>query len=280
MCGLHDPRRAPRPQSSPIELDHIGIGVRSAQPELETVVTRFGATVLYGGYTPGCLYVVSRVGDENEGMDVELLEPEDAEKEPFLERFLQRHGPGAHHITFITTDLRGLLPKLAAAGLEPVVRRDFDQWREAFFSPKEAGGIVVQLAELVDGLGSEEAFELARADEHLGPETTKRRGWDPGTEGWWEWPGDREPDTAYLTRIVLASDDLDRGLELFEGMLGGEAVERGDDAVELRWPRGGRLRLERRDDRPPGFLRLDVARAPAGVESIGNAAVRPLAATA
>jgi catechol 2,3-dioxygenase-like lactoylglutathione lyase family enzyme len=278
VCGLHDPRRSPRPQTSPVELDHIGIGVRSAQPELETVVTRFGATVLYGGYTPGCLYVVSRLGDDREGMDVELLEPENAEQEPFLERFLQRHGDGAHHITFTLADIGPVLERFAASGLEPVVRRDFEHWREAFFSPKEVGGIVVQLAQLVEGLGSEEAFELARADEHLGPETTQHRGWDPGTGGWWEWPGERDPETAYLTRVVLASDDLDRGLELFEGMLGGEVVERGDDAVELCWPRGGRLRLERRDDRAPGFLRLDVLGAPADVESIGSARVSARAA--
>jgi len=274
MC--HRTHRAADPGTvrAPIDLDHIGLGVHAAQPELELAVTRFGATVIYGGYTPGCHYVVTRMGDADRGIDVEFLEPERADEEPFLERFLAQRGPGAHHVTFIVADLASVLDRFAEAGLAPVVRRDFEHWREAFFTPAQVGGIVVQLGELAkNGPGTDEAFARAREDEPLGAATTERRGWEPGTAGWWEWPGPRGEETAVLTRIVLASDDLDRGLAVFAGLLGGELLERSADAAELSWPRGGRLRLERRDDRRPGFLRLDILGAPAGVDRLAGAAV-------
>jgi hypothetical protein len=52
MC--HRSQRAADPGTvrASIDLDHIGLGVHAAQPELEIAVTRFGATVIYGGYTP------------------------------------------------------------------------------------------------------------------------------------------------------------------------------------------------------------------------------------
>ena len=44
-------------------------------------------------------------------------------------------------------------------GEEDPVRRDFEHWREAFFTPAQVGGIVVQLGELAkNGPGTDEAF--------------------------------------------------------------------------------------------------------------------------
>jgi len=52
---------------------------------------------------------------------------------------------------------------------------------------------------------------------------------------------------AALVRIVHAVADLDGGMSLFAGLLGGSEVDRGADEstrwVELAWPGPGRMRL-------------------------------------
>lgn len=258
-----------------VDLDHVAIGVPDVLRPLRRLVTELGGTVIYGGDAPGCRWVTTRLGDAGEGMNVELLEPWRTEDDPFLERFLQTHGEGPHHITFIADDLDALLEQLAGAGLEPVKQRLGDPaWREAFFAPGHVGGTVVQLADSTNPMPVALVFERARCAEPEGAKALRHLGWLPETAGWWDWPGERGGSPTVLDRVVLASPDLDRSLEIFGGLLGGEVAERTDDALELHWLGGGRLRFELRTDCAPGILRLDCRGLPDDAVEIARARFR------
>jgi hypothetical protein len=277
MCGGPSLLRSGRPADQPaIDLDHIGLGLDDVEPALRTAVGRLGATVLWGGVISGCRYVTTRVGDAARGMDLEFLEPRDDDDDPFLQRFLDRDGPGPHHLTFVVRDLDAVIARLGEAGLAPaLVRRHDPRWHEAFYAGARMGGIVVQVAQAT-GRRTDAGFAQARRDEWRGPGTTRRRGWHPGEEGWWAWPGPRGPLTAYLVTVVMAIDDLDAACHVYGELLDGAILERTPATAELEWPRGGRLRFEQVAEGTPGRVRLEIAEAPVALEELGGAMiVRP-----
>ena len=66
----------------------------------------------------------------------------------FLERFLAARGAGPHHFNFIVPDISAALSRVRALGIEPVqVSLASATWKEAFLHPKDAYGIVIQVAE-------------------------------------------------------------------------------------------------------------------------------------
>jgi methylmalonyl-CoA/ethylmalonyl-CoA epimerase len=80
------------------------------------------------------------------GGRIEVLEPVGADG--FVHRFLAGHGPGVHHVTFKVPDLDAVCRRAQHHGYDIVGRDESDpSWKEAFFHPKQALGIVVQLAE-------------------------------------------------------------------------------------------------------------------------------------
>ena len=80
------------------------------------------------------------------GAQIELLEP--VGSEGFLQSFLERYGEGPHHMTFIVRDVRQAVERARATGLR-VVDEDYRdaRWQEAFISPRNAFGTIVQLAQ-------------------------------------------------------------------------------------------------------------------------------------
>src|SRR5579864_2641798 len=80
------------------------------------------------------------------GAQIELLEP--VGSNGFLQSFLERHGEGPHHMTFLVNDVRLAVERAKAAGLR-VVDEDYrdPRWQEAFISPRSAFGTVIQLAQ-------------------------------------------------------------------------------------------------------------------------------------
>lgn len=79
---------------------------------------------------------------------VELLEATDPASP--IARFLERRGPGIHHLTLEVADVQAVLDRLAARGLpmldrEP--RRGATGTRVAFVHPRSTGGILLELVE-------------------------------------------------------------------------------------------------------------------------------------
>ena len=202
------------------DLDHLAVAVERQSDAWPRYAGDLAGEWLGGGATPG--FAAAQVKYAN-GMKVEVLEPHQPEQNNFLRRFLDRRGPGPHHLTFKTDDIEAALQRVEDAGYRPVgvdLRDPF--WKEAFLHPKDAPGIVVQVAE------------------------------SAGEGDWWSPrpPSVPEPRTdtpATLVRIVHAVADLDDAAKLFVGLLEGQAIGEGKDAsgrwVELAWPGPGRVRF-------------------------------------
>jgi glyoxalase/bleomycin resistance protein/dioxygenase superfamily protein len=201
-----------------IDLDHVAVAVERWPDAWPRFVDVLGGRWKSGGRGPG--FAPSQLGYAN-GMRVEVLEPHQVDDNDFLRRFLDRSGPGPHHLTFKLNDIAAALVECEAAGYAPVnVDLSDAGWKEAFLHPKQATGVVVQLAQADEG------------------------GWStPAPEGF---PlADRAP--AALVRVAHAVADLDEGVRLFGGLLGGVEAGAGADGsvrwVELAWPGPGRVRL-------------------------------------
>lgn len=206
-------------QITGIDLDHIALASEDRRPGQQRYAGELGGAWVGGGADPG--FWSEQVQFAN-GMKVELLEPLDVEANDFLRRFLDRNGPGPHHLTFKVGDIVSALSLVEEAGYRPVsVNLEREEWMEAFLHPKDAPGVVVQLAQ-------------SSGDGDWGV---------PIPDGY---PTPAGPP-ATLDRVTHAVRSLDVGLRLFRDVLAGEERERGADEagrwVELAWPGPGRVRL-------------------------------------
>lgn len=195
------------------ELDHLAVAAESQHDLWPRYVGDLGGEWIGGGETVG--FASYQVVYAN-GMKLEALEPANVEANDFLRRFLDRNGPGPHHVTYKVPDLEAAMAAATAAGFDLVgVDLSDPGWMEAFIHPKQGFGIVVQLAQSAGD-------------------------WEPGG------PPDTLPTPsqppASLDRIVHLVEDLDACLGLFRDVLGGDPTPVGD-AVELAWPGAGRIRF-------------------------------------
>lgn len=127
---------------TPIRVDHVGIAVHSIS-DAEPVLSALGCEKLteeaVGGRFRWAYY---RLGDASR---LELIEP--ITEESFLTDFLDRHGPGLHHVTLEVADIDAVIDGLEASGLRVVDYTEFADWTEAFVSPKNPTGALFQLME-------------------------------------------------------------------------------------------------------------------------------------
>ena len=88
------------------------------------------------------------------GGRIELLQP--LSEESPVARFLQRHGPGLHHVAFRVTDIHATLEAVAAAGLaviDTAPRPGAGGQLVAFLHPRSLGGVLIELCERGEGQG-------------------------------------------------------------------------------------------------------------------------------
>ena len=205
-----------------IDFDHVAVAAERAADAWPRYAGDLGGRWAGGDDTSGFWFGQVRYAN---GMKVEVLEPFAVERNDFLRRFLDRNGPGPHHLTYKVGDIVAALGAAEAAGYRPVaVDLSDPTWKEAFLHPKDAPGVVVQLAQ-------------ASGEEDPPPEEE-----GPPPEGF---PDEGAAEPAALVRVAHAVADLDEALALFAGLLGGKEAARGDDGawVDLAWPGPGRVRL-------------------------------------
>ena len=79
---------------------------------------------------------------------VELLEPSVADSP--ISRFIDRRGPGIHHICFAVHDLDDVLARCRAKGIKLIdetPRMGAEGKRIAFLHPASTGGVLIELTE-------------------------------------------------------------------------------------------------------------------------------------
>ena len=132
-------------------LDHTSIAVERIADALPLFRDLLGGE-LVGGMDEGAFrWVQLRFPG---GGKIEIIEPNPGDN--FLRRFLDRHGPGMHHITFKVPDLAAAVEAAKAAGFEVVGENMAqDEWKEAFIHPRSAHGALIQLAETPFDEGAE-----------------------------------------------------------------------------------------------------------------------------
>ena len=123
--------------------DHIAVAVHRWADGFDPFVHQLGGVWSLGGdageFAPG---QISFEGD----MKVELLEPGRSGEGGFLDRFLARQGPGAHHLTFKVPDIDRFNRGCVAQGFDIMPGNlDLpDRW-ETFVHPRQTGwGTVLQ----------------------------------------------------------------------------------------------------------------------------------------
>ncbi|ELZ04653.1 VOC family protein [Natrialba aegyptia] len=142
------------PTMPAIRVDHVGIAVDSV-PDAEGLLFAFGCEKIheerseYGEFT-WATYVL---GDASR---LELIAPDDGTNS-FLTDFLERNGPGLHHVTLEVADLEAAVEALDAAGVSVVDRQTFEHWHEAFVTPQNPTGVLFQLMEYREGYADDRA---------------------------------------------------------------------------------------------------------------------------
>ena len=130
------------------KLDHVAVAVRDIAAAASLYRDVLGGEFLYGADQPdeGFRFVQYRFPG---GGKVELVTPI---ADGFLTRFLHERGEGLHHVTFRVSELEVQVERLRAGGLEPVLVNLRDEsWKEAFIHPRDARGVLIQLAESPHG---------------------------------------------------------------------------------------------------------------------------------
>ena len=126
-------------------VDHIGIAVASIE-EARKMYEALGLEVEAIEEVPaeGVRVAIIPCGDSA----IELLEPT-RDTSP-IARFLERRGPGIHHLCLGTGDVIGADARLRAAGLrvlrEEPTRGAGGCWVQ-FVHPKSAGGVLLELSQ-------------------------------------------------------------------------------------------------------------------------------------
>ena len=84
-----------------------------------------------------------------EGTNIELLKP--ADQESGVAKYLDKRGPGMHHICFEVDDIDAALDELRQADvplIDEVPRTGHDGKKYAFIHPKGTGGVLVELYQI------------------------------------------------------------------------------------------------------------------------------------
>jgi len=127
-------------------IDHIGVAVEDLDASLELYRERFEMREQHRETVEafGVEAVLLEVGDGH----VELLRPISGESG--VAKFLQRNGPGMHHVAYQTDDIDSALAAVRDAGLRLIdeePRTGIRQSRVAFLHPKSTGGVLTELVE-------------------------------------------------------------------------------------------------------------------------------------
>jgi methylmalonyl-CoA/ethylmalonyl-CoA epimerase len=127
-------------------IDHVGVAVADLDAAIALYEASFGIQLTHRETvtSQGVEAVLLDVGDGH----VELLRP--LGPETAVGRFLERKGPGLHHVAYAVEDIDRALERLRAAGLELIdaeARPGIRGSRVAFLHPSSTGSVLTEIVE-------------------------------------------------------------------------------------------------------------------------------------
>ena len=130
-------------------IDHIGVAVEHLEEAVLLYSERFGMPVQHRETVEeqGVEAVLLGVGESH----VELLRP--LGPDTAVARFLERNGPGLHHVAYGTDDIESALEQVRAAGLALIdeqPRTGIRGSRVAFLHPKATGGVLTEIVQAAE----------------------------------------------------------------------------------------------------------------------------------
>ncbi|PLX44157.1 MAG: methylmalonyl-CoA epimerase [Deltaproteobacteria bacterium] len=135
--------------SSPTKINHIGIAVHDIEEASKYYTETLGLSIGGVEEVPEQRVKVAfiPVGEVN----LELLEPTSPDSP--VAKFLEKNGPGIHHIAYQVADVEGEVTRLLDAEVRMVdktPRKGAHDCLIAFLHPKESGGVLTELVQPAD----------------------------------------------------------------------------------------------------------------------------------
>jgi methylmalonyl-CoA/ethylmalonyl-CoA epimerase len=131
-------------------IDHIGVAVDDLDEAVALYSERLAMPVEHRETVEeqGVEAVLLGVGVSH----VELLRP--LSPDTAVGKFLERNGPGLHHVAYGTDDIESALASVRDAGLQLIdesPRTGIRGSRVAFLHPRSTGGVLTELVEAAEG---------------------------------------------------------------------------------------------------------------------------------
>jgi len=128
------------------KIEHIGIAVEDIKASEELFGTLFNVKPYKQELVEAHKVLTSflRVGNNK----IELLQA--TADDSVIKKFIDKKGPGFHHIAFAVTDIKAEMQRLAKAGyrlLQEAPSEGADNKLVCFLHPKSTGGMLIELVQ-------------------------------------------------------------------------------------------------------------------------------------
>jgi len=125
--------------------DHVGLVVRNTEEAMALFSSLFGFEVAESRLEPEAGFKSTLVSKA--GMTFELIEP--VGLQGMIQRFVEKHGVGLHHVSIQVADLEGEMKRFKNLGVqfsgeEPALVSDS---KVIFIHPRSTNGLLIELIE-------------------------------------------------------------------------------------------------------------------------------------
>ncbi len=127
-------------------IDHIGVATDNFEGTLALYEKTLGMPLAHRE-TVESMGVEAALLDVGDG-HVELLRP--LGPDTAVGKYLEKRGPGLHHVAYAVSDIDEVLGQLTEAGIELIdteARRGIRDSRVAFVHPRSTGGVLTEIVE-------------------------------------------------------------------------------------------------------------------------------------
>lgn len=135
-------------------IDHVGVAVVDLDAALAWYRERLGLELVHMevNHDQGLVEAMLRAGPDDDGAQLQILAPE--RPDSLIAKFIDRSGPGMHHVAYRVDDVEAAAAGLREAGLHVL----YDAARTGtagshinFIHPRDTGGVLLEIVERAVG---------------------------------------------------------------------------------------------------------------------------------